>query len=175
VEGSGEVRVFANPLPLFQALVRPLHDWVMNVLRRLPTDGTYNPRPLLGQSNLFSFDLKARLFAGRWKWRCLVSFVWPSISRVMDLYSMCFWLSVTRKGTFAQLYVFRFTKGQPLGFYSSWPVFTLTHHMRVWYAAWRVRPGVKFFDYALLGDYIVIADPVVAKSYLEVMEGCKVR
>ncbi|KAL8102155.1 hypothetical protein AgCh_026881 [Apium graveolens] len=41
-------------------------------------------------------------------------------------------------------------------------------------AAWRVRPGVKFFDYALLGDYIVIADPVVAKSYLEVMEGCKV-
>lgn len=59
MEGSGEVRVFANPLPLFQALVRPLHDWVMNVLRRLPTDGTYNPRPLLGQSNLFSFDLKA--------------------------------------------------------------------------------------------------------------------
>lgn len=46
--------------------------------------------------------------------------------------------------------------------------------MRVWYAAWRVRPGVKFFDYALLGDYIVIADPVVARSYLEVMEECKV-
>ncbi|KAJ0074644.1 hypothetical protein Patl1_37436 [Pistacia atlantica] len=33
---------------------------------------------------------------------------------------------------------------------------------------------VKFFDYALLGDDIVIADPVVAKSYLEVMEECKV-
>lgn len=46
--------------------------------------------------------------------------------------------------------------------------------MLVWYAAWRVRPGVKFFDYALLGDDIVIADPVVAKSYLEVMEECKV-
>ena len=87
---------------------------------------------------------------------------------------MCFWLPVTRKGTFAQLYVFRFSKGQPLGFYSSWPVFTLTHHMLVWYAAWRVRLGVKFFDYALLGDDIVIADPVVAKSYLEVMEECKV-
>jgi len=46
--------------------------------------------------------------------------------------------------------------------------------MLMWYAAWRVRPGVKFFDYALLGDDIVIADPVVAKSYLEVMEECKV-
>lgn len=88
---------------------------------------------------------------------------------------MCFWLPVTRKGTFAQLYVFRFTKGQPqrvLQFMA--PVFTLTHHMLVWYAAWRVRPGVKFFDYALLGDDIVIADPVVAKSYLEVMEECEV-
>ncbi|CAK9170024.1 unnamed protein product [Ilex paraguariensis] len=41
-------------------------------------------------------------------------------------------------------------------------------------SAWRVRLGVKFFDYALLGDDIVIADPVVAKSYLEVMEECKV-
>ncbi|GFS28492.1 hypothetical protein Acr_00g0002100 [Actinidia rufa] len=93
----------------------------------------------------------------------------------MDLDSMCFWLPVTRKGTFAQLYVFRFTKGQPqrvLQFMA--PVFTLTHHMLVWYAAWRVRPGVKFFDYALLGDDIVIADPVVAKSYLEVMEECEV-
>lgn len=46
--------------------------------------------------------------------------------------------------------------------------------MLVWYAAWRVRPGVKFFDYALLGDDNVIADPVVVKSYLEVMEECEV-
>lgn len=84
---------------------------------------------------------------------------------------MCFWLPVTRKGTCAQLYYiysisFRFTKGQLLGFYGSWPVFTLTHHMLVWYAAWRIRPGVKFLYYALLGDDNVIADPVVAKSYL---------
>lgn len=57
-------------------------------------------------------------------------------------------------------------RGQLLGFYGSWPVFTLTHHMLVWYAAWRIRPGVKFLDYALLGDDNVIADPVVAKSYL---------
>ncbi len=36
MEGSGKVRVFAIANPLFQARVRPLHDWVMNVLRRLP-------------------------------------------------------------------------------------------------------------------------------------------
>lgn len=33
---------------------------------------------------------------------------------------------------------------------------------------------MKLFDYALLGDDIVIADPVVAKSYREVMEECEV-
>lgn len=31
--------------------------------------------------------------------------------------------------------VVTFTKGQPLGFLSSWPLFTLTHHMLVWIAA----------------------------------------
>lgn len=32
---------------------------------------------------------------------------------------------------------------------------------------------MKFFDYALLGDDNVIADPVVVKSYLEVMEATR--
>ena len=30
-----------------------------------------------------------------------------------------------------------FTKGQPLGFFCSWPLFKLTHHMLVWIAAER--------------------------------------
>ncbi|CAK9141878.1 unnamed protein product [Ilex paraguariensis] len=34
-------------------------------------------------------------------------------------------------------------------------------------------PWVKFFDYALLSDDIIITDPVIAKSYLEVIEECK--
>lgn len=40
LEGSGKVRVFAIANPLLQALVRPLHDWAMDVLRLLPTDGS---------------------------------------------------------------------------------------------------------------------------------------
>jgi hypothetical protein len=63
-----------------------------------------------------------------------------------------------------------------LGYYSSWPLFALTHHMLVWWAAWRVRPGVRFWDYALglLGDDIVIADPEVAESYKQVMAEAEV-
>ncbi len=48
--------------------------------------------------------------------------------------------------------VVTFTKGQPLGFYSSCPLFTLTHHMLVWIAAERVYGTTKLCDYAILGD-----------------------
>ena len=65
--------------------------------------------------------------------------------------------------------VYRFTQGQPLGYYSSWPVFTLTHHMLVWLAAWECYPGKRFKDYAILGDDIVIADQKVAESYSKLM------
>lgn len=48
--------------------------------------------------------------------------------------------------------VVTFTKGQPLGFLSSWPLFTLTHHMLVWIAAERVYGTTKLCDYAKNGD-----------------------
>ena len=42
VEGGGKKRLFAIGSPLYQALVRPIHDWAMTVLARLRMDGTYN-------------------------------------------------------------------------------------------------------------------------------------
>lgn len=77
-------------------------------------------------------------------------------------------------GKQTRAFVFRFTKGQPLGYYSSWPLFILTHHMVVWLVANRVYPGKGFWDYAILGDDTVIADSAVAQSYLEIMAECEV-
>lgn len=37
--------------------------------------------------------------------------------------------------------------------------------MLVWFAAELCYPGKKFFDYAILGDDIVIADDSVAREY----------
>jgi len=42
VEGAGKKKLFAIGSPLYQALVRPIHDWAMTVLARLRMDGTYN-------------------------------------------------------------------------------------------------------------------------------------
>lgn len=58
-----------------------------------------------------------------------------------------------------------FIKGQPLGYHASWPLFALSHHIKIWWCAEQVRPGVKFLDYAVLGDDVVIADKVVAALY----------
>lgn len=49
--------------------------------------------------------------------------------------------------------------GQPLGYYSSWPLFALSHHLLV------CRTGVIFTQYAVLGDDVVIADERVAGLY----------
>ena len=58
-----------------------------------------------------------------------------------------------------------FRAGQPLGYYSSWPLFALSHHILVWWAAEQVYPGKVFSKYSVLGDDIVIADEEVARVY----------
>lgn len=40
----------------------------------------------------------------------------------------------------------------------------------MWYAAEQVYPGVKFTDYAILGDDLVIFDRAVAEKYMELFK-----
>lgn len=58
-----------------------------------------------------------------------------------------------------------FVAGQPLGYYASWPLFALSHHLLVWAVADEVYPGRVFLDYAVLGDDVLIADRAVATLY----------
>lgn len=47
LEGGGQRRIFAILNYVNQRLLRPLHEWLGQVLRRLPMDGTYwQTRPL---------------------------------------------------------------------------------------------------------------------------------
>lgn len=58
-----------------------------------------------------------------------------------------------------------FVTGQPLVPYGYWPLFAFTHHVLVWWAAEQVRPGILFDRYAILGDDVLITDPLVAEQY----------
>lgn len=180
LEGSGKLRVFAIANPIFQTLLRPLHDWVMKVLRSIWMDGTFDqPKPLLrliGKRELFSFDLKSAtdLLPADLSSAVLLSLVGGDFSRTWQfLMQQVVFRSPDPSSSPDRGWLFQFTRGQPLGYYSSWPVFTLTHHMLVWMSAERVYPGKVFKDYAILGDDIVIADPKVAKEYVKTMEDCQ--
>jgi hypothetical protein len=57
-----------------------------------------------------------------------------------------------------------------MGAYSSWAVFSLTHHLVVAYAAKRCGFQLgSFTNYILLGDDIVIKDDRVAQVYVSIM------
>jgi hypothetical protein len=62
----------------------------------------------------------------------------------------------------------RYSVGQPMGAYSSWAAFTITHHLVVAYAAHKAGLS-NFSDYILLGDDIVIKNNKVAQQYIAIM------
>jgi len=175
VEGGGKVRIFAMLDSVRQALLRPLHNWMMSSLRSIPNDGTYDQlRPLrsirdLRAKHLYSFDLTSATdrFPIFLQTAVLMGFFGPRIALVWEkLLSLPFKVPFLKK---AVEVVFQI--GQPLGAYSSWPTFALTHHGFVQYCA--KRAGVSkarwFRRYAILGDDVIIAHSEVAQIYKELM------
>jgi len=62
----------------------------------------------------------------------------------------------------------RYTRGQPMGAYSSWGGLAVVHHFLVQFAAYQAGHQEFFVDYLVLGDDICISDPSVAKQYIDV-------
>jgi len=64
----------------------------------------------------------------------------------------------------------KYEVGQPMGAYSSWSTFAISHHLVVQYAAQLAGFHQRFSKYILLGDDIVIYDDNVAHHYKKIME-----
>jgi hypothetical protein len=62
----------------------------------------------------------------------------------------------------------KYEVGQPMGARSSWPIFTLCHHILVKYCASQIGKNL-FNNYIILGDDIVIKDDQVALMYKKLM------
>lgn len=62
-----------------------------------------------------------------------------------------------------------YNQGQPMGAYSSFPMFALCHHVVVKVAANRVFGNTKYSRYALLGDDIVLTHNPVKEKYIEII------
>lgn len=181
----GKIRVVAMVNLITQTLMAPLHKWIFQRLRQIPTDGTFDQtRPVESLIRGFegkghwtaSYDLSAATdripiliqielikpllgeeLANLWAW-FLVSqpYQLPKIAKSWNLGYSAVWYAV----------------GQPMGALSSWALLALTHHAIVQLAASQAYPRAPgwFTLYAVLGDDVVICDRLVAQRYLKIMQ-----
>jgi len=182
-EGAGKVRVVAICDYFTQVALKPVHDFLFSILKRIPTDATFDQEGKLeefskrGYMDCFSYDLKSatdlipnQLYISVLKpmlgeesarlWLQLLSqrdfYVKPDVFGLPDL-----------DGSVPTL---RYTRGQPMGALSSWGALALLHHALVQFAYHKIGGTDWFNAYLVLGDDIVIADKSVAESYLKTCE-----
>lgn len=173
-EAAGKERVFAITDWWTQNLLKSLHQSVFSFLRSLPQDGTFDQlapvHRLLDTARLgmkvFSFDLSAATdrFPVELQEEVLAVHIGPERARWWkDLLIKRSWVLYDE---LSGNHYLKYGVGQPMGAYSSWAVFALTHHCMVQVAATRTGYKGWYPFYALLGDDIVIAGEDVAKAYL---------
>lgn len=154
-----------------QTALKPLHDSLMRFLKKIPGDLTYNQ---LGSQGVlpktgpyYSMDLHA------------ATDTFPVLvqTKVLEVlvgskeYAQA-WEAIMVGKPFATSWgpPVKYGRGQPIGAYSSWAMFAITHHLVVRTAARLAGYNPYQFDkYCLLGDDIVIADTAVAEIYKELM------
>jgi len=168
---GGKTRVITSCSYLIQAALAPLHKVFMELLRTIRQDYTFrqdHARSTILRWHregrlIYSYDLSAATdrFPIAIQYEVLKS-LYPDLADS--------WLKLMRipieYGNNERV----FEVGQPMGLLSSWPVFTLTHHLMVRYCA--LMEGFnphKFSLYCVLGDDVVIAHRATAKRYKTLM------
>jgi len=190
-EAAGKIRVFALLDPISQSFLRPLHDLLFRILRKLPNDGTFDQEESIARSQVkavkankaFSFDLTAATD------RLPVALSAEILKGLLnnDHYGD-YWMKVLTERDFymsskssekynTSMGPYRYSVGQPMGGLSSWAMLAITHHWIVQLAAFKAYSKYEWnTDYEILGDDLVIFDEKIADNYLVIMSelGCEI-
>lgn len=182
-EAAGKVRTIAIVDYWTNFVLKPLHDWMFDILRQLPQDATFDQEgktkefSTRGYTEIWSLDLKSATDTIPLAlYRVLFSYVMPQ--HLVDLWlellvNRDFKVPTSMMKAYPELErtQVRYTTGQPMGALTSWASMALIHHAVVLFAA--VNVGVtrrsailSFIDYLVLGDDIVIANRKVAEEYI---------
>jgi hypothetical protein len=155
-----------------QSALKPLHEALMSFLRGLKGDCTFNQggfRACLPQSGPYhSLDLTSATD------RLPIAIQVPVLATLVGSMEYAEAWRVTCvdrefRTTWGNRSVVRYGAGQPMGAYSSWAMFTVTHHAIVRLAALRAGFNPRWSGYALLGDDIVISNDAVAEQYRTIL------
>jgi hypothetical protein len=168
-EGGGKTRVIAIPDIFTQSVLYPIHAHMMKILRHFKQDGTYDHSELANKltsltrsKDLFCFDLSAATdrFPVTLQLEVLRALFGKGISELWRTIVLREFSLEKEDGTRGCI---KYRVGQPMGFLSSWPLFTLTHHLFVHFASFRSKGKP---DYLMIGDDLVICDTQTANEYI---------
>lgn len=164
-------RIIAMVDYLSQWCLKPIHTGILSLLKSLPQDRTFTQNPfnnwdLSNNEPFYSLDLSAA--TDRFPvvlQKKLLSYIYDSSNFANN------WMELLTSRSFYSKdlkHAIKYAVGQPMGAYSSWAAFTITHHLVVHYAAFKA--GIKDFNqYIILGDDIVIKNSAVADNYIAIM------
>jgi hypothetical protein len=189
-EAAGKVRTIAIVDYWTNFVLKPLHDWMFDVLALLPQDATFDQEGKVkefaarGYTDVYSYDLKSATdLIPLALYRALFRQVIPEaiLNKWFDLLVSRSFLvpKSTLKAFPNHVPRIRYQTGQPMGALTSWASMALVHHALVLFAAvssGTVTPKelLTFIDYMVLGDDVVIANRAVAEAYARLMAELKV-
>ncbi|CEZ26298.1 RNA dependent RNA polymerase [Botrytis cinerea mitovirus 3] len=179
-EAAGKLRIFAIVDSITQSLLSPLHDFMFDLLKKIPNDGTFDQDLSVKRSQVkslssgkaFSFDLSAATD------RLPVDLTVKILSKIFSdefgtswkqlMVNRDFFFSLTNQKDYGAPESLRYSVGQPMGALSSWPALALTHHWILQYCSNILGRTGWEENYEILGDDLVVFDSALADKYLEI-------
>jgi hypothetical protein len=152
-----------------QNFLKQIHDQHFSFLRTLPQDRTFTqdpivPRPPEGHK-YYSFDLTAATD------RFPITLQSKIIEKMFGSAVAEAWTKILIDTPFYVPWTGEYCKyasGQPMGAYSSWSTFTITHHVILGFIHDKLQ--LEKLYYVIIGDDIVIYHDDVAREYQEIMK-----
>jgi hypothetical protein len=180
-ESGGKNRVFAIGDYFSQSVLKGFHIWLFSYLKDLPEDGTHNQNYVSSiarqwsrnEDEIYSIDLTKATDS-------IESMMMAEIVKQIagsefanDWYN----LMINRDFATPENGMTRYTTGQPMGFYSSWAMLALWHHMilRTCRHVLNLKVSKDIPQFLIIGDDVAILGKDVADMYHYIVEHiCKV-
>jgi hypothetical protein len=184
-----KLRLFAWCSDVIQGLLGPIKTGLLNTLKGIPTDCTHDQHAgalwvqdqIRQGQQVYSVDLSSatnnfplspQLMALTIHGVCSE---WVQI--IEDLSTAQFYCAsfqdLPREAEFLRTFPLKWKVGQPLGLVFSFPMFALTHNALL-YGICRRLNVVPEDSFRILGDDVVVSDPLVHKEYLRILESARI-
>ena len=177
-EGGCKARVVAVPNVWIQMLFKPLEDYLDKIIRHLTQSCSHNQNrgayflqsALRDGKTVFCYDLSSATdrFPRKIQQAVLEAFGLHDYSDALERICEGPWRACYSLDGVAHDEVWSYAVGQPMGMYSSFKLFHLTHILLIGYMCRFCKVDPDCF--AVLGDDVIITNQQVARTYHSFME-----